>query len=165
MPTRTIHEYARLNMTQELRAALEGGADPNKKDNFGTTALQSAIAEKKHEAVAVLLEHGADVTVQDNDGRTALHYAIEHGLPNLAALLLAKNPKVVAIGDKDGNEPLWVATFNARGNYEMVSLLMRYGANPAHRNRVNRSALDFAKQINDDVLTGMLNPAGLHAKD
>src|SRR5215213_11213267 len=114
MTTRTIHEYARRNMTQELRAALESGVDPNEKDNFGTTALENAIAEKKDEAVAMLLEHGADVTIQDNDGRTALHYAIEHGLPNVAALLLAKNPKIVAIGDKHGNEPLWVATFNAR---------------------------------------------------
>ena len=144
---------------------LESGADPNEKDNFGTTALQTSIAKKKDEAVAMLLEHGADVMIQDNDGRTALHYAIEYGLPNVAALLLAKNPKVVAIGDKHGNEPLWVATFNARGNYEMVSLLMRYGASPAHRNRVNRSPLDFAKQIGDDVLIGILNPAGQHAKD
>jgi ankyrin repeat protein len=161
----TIHAYARLNMTQELRAALDSGADPNEKDNFGTTALQNAIAHKKDEAVAMLLEHGADVTIQDNDGSTALHYAIEYGLPNVVTLLLAKNPKIVAIGDKHGNEPLWVATFNARGNYEIVSLLMRHGANPAHRNRASRSAVDFAKQINDDVLIGMLNPAGLHAKD
>jgi hypothetical protein len=158
--TRSIHELARLNLAPELQATLASGSDPNEKDNFGTTALQYAIAEKNDDAAAVLLENGADVTVQDSEGKTALHYAIEHGLPRLAELLLKKNPTVMGIGDNCGNEPLWTAAFNAKGNYELVSLLMRHGADPTHRNRVNLSPLDIARRKGDEALLHILQSRG-----
>lgn len=130
-----LRKLAIQNRVDELRVALSDGADPNESDDLGSTALHAAIAYRSLDVIAVLLDHGAGVTVQDKDGSTALHYAVEHGLPQIAERLLAKNPEVIAIADKFGNEPLWTAAFNANGAYGLVSLLLRYGANPRHKNR------------------------------
>lgn len=151
-----LRKLAIQNLVEELRAALGEGADPNETDSLGSTALHAAIAYKSLDAIAVLLEHGADVTIQDKDGSTALHYAIEHGLPQVAEQLLAKNAKLVAIADKFGNEPLWTAAFNAKGNYGLVSLLLRHGANPHHKNSANLTPLDIPKRKGDAALLGIL---------
>jgi len=151
-----LHRCARMNLIDEARTAIENGFDLSEKDKFGATALHYAVAENNVDMVALLLEHDADVIVQDGDGKTALHYAIEYKLPGVAEMMLEKNPKVVGIADKFGNEPLWTAAFNAGGNYELVRLLLRYGADPDHRNNVNLSPRDIPKRKRDDMLLQLL---------
>jgi Ankyrin repeats (3 copies)/Ankyrin repeat len=151
-----IHRFARMGDLDAIRKTVLGGTDINVKDQFGTTALLSAIAEKQVNAAHLLLQLGADATVQDKGGSTALHYAIEHELPTVLESLLRKCPEAVSISDKHGNQPLWTAAFNARGANDMVSMLLRCGADPEHRNNVNRSPLDVAKRKGDDDLFRLL---------
>lgn len=73
----------------------------------------------------------------------------------IAELLLQKKAQINII-DKYGNNPLWVAVFNAHGDYRMVKLFLKYNANIQNKNRANRSPLDFAKQINDLDLVNIL---------
>jgi ankyrin repeat protein len=75
---------------------------------------------------------------------------------SVAEALVKKNRAVVAIADKHGNEPLWTAAFNARGNYETVSMLRRFGANPGHRNNAGLSPRDVAKRMSEDALVRIL---------
>jgi ankyrin repeat protein len=146
---------------QELKGAMgKGLVDLNEKDEFGATALQYAISYKNLEVIALLLEHGADVAVQHNDGSTALHIAVESKLPQVADELLKRNPGLVAIADKHGNQPLWTAAFNPKGDYELVLLLLRYGADPEHRNNVNLTPIDSAKRSSDDTLLQLLESKG-----
>jgi ankyrin repeat protein len=152
MNTIDIHGYARMNLVEELRSAIHKGVDLNKKDIFGATALHYAVAEKHQAIVALLLENGADVAVQDKDGKTALHYAIEYNIPEMAELLIKQDPAVIAISDQFGNQPLWTATFNSKGDYSLVLLLLRHGADPKHRNNVNLSPLDIPKRKGDNAL-------------
>jgi ankyrin repeat protein len=161
MPTWDLHACARLNRLEELRRLIANGVNLNEKDEFGATALQYAISYKNLEVVGLLLEHSADVDVQDSDGSTALHIAIEGKLPTVAEKLLKRNPGVLTIADKHGNEPLWTAAFNPKGNYELVLLLLRYGANPEHRNNANLSPVDMARRRNDHTLVRILEPKGL----
>jgi ankyrin repeat protein len=151
-----MHGYARMNLVDDLQTALMNGADVNEKDRFGATPLHYAIAEKHLEAISSLLRHGADVTVRDGDGKTPLHYAVEHNLPAVAEELLRKNRTAIAIADRFGNEPLWTATFNARGSYEFVALLLRYGADPKHQNNSNLTPLDIPKRTGDEALLRIL---------
>ena len=152
-----IHEFARCGNLNAIRQAIDAGVNINEKDQFGSTALKYAIAEKQIDMVFALLDLGADVSSQGDDGSTALHSAIEHKLPNVLEALLKKCPEAVAISDKHGNEPLWTAAFNARGNYEMVSMLLRYGGDPEHRNQVNLSPLDIPKRKGEPALLELLS--------
>ena len=46
--------------------------------------------------------------------------------------------------------------FNARGDYELVKILIDSGAKPNLKNNAGKSPLDFAKTINNDQLTRLL---------
>ncbi|MFP5131252.1 ankyrin repeat domain-containing protein [Phocaeicola coprocola] len=75
----------------------------------------------------------------------------------MAKLLLQKKAQINII-DRYGNNPLRVAVFNAYGDYRIVKLFLKYNTNIQNKNRVNRSPLDFAKQINDlDLVNILLN--------
>jgi len=65
---------------------LEHGADPNIKNNDGSTPLHYAADNSK--VVEVLLEHGADLNIRDKYGATPLHDAAENGHPEVVELLL-----------------------------------------------------------------------------
>ncbi|MEZ6056668.1 MAG: ankyrin repeat domain-containing protein [Planctomycetaceae bacterium] len=154
-----LRKLAIQNRVEELRTAIMEEADPNMKDRLGSTALLAAIAYKRLEVIPVLLEHGADVTAQDKDGSTALHYAIEHKLPAVLEALVERCPEAVFISDKHGNQPLWTAAFNARGEYEMVSTLLRNGANPNHCNNIGLCPLDTPKRKGELALLHLLESA------
>jgi ankyrin repeat protein len=156
MPPRNIHWYAESGDLDALCMSVSAGADVNEKDKFGKTALHCAIVENQVVAVDELLRLGADAAIQDANGSTALHYAIEHKLPRVLQALLTKCPEAVSIADKHGNQPLWTAAFNARGDYEMVTMLLESGADPEHLNKVSLSPLDIPKRKGEPALLQLL---------
>ena len=103
--------------------------------------------------VEMILQH--NINQQDYKGETPLHYCAAYFNLEIAELLLQKKAQINII-DKYGNNPLWVAVFNAHGDYRMVKLFLKYNANIQNKNRANRSPLDFAKQINDLDLVNIL---------
>ncbi len=78
-----------------------------------------------------------------SDEVSPLHVAARYGSVEAARLLLAAgvNPNVV---DKQGNTPLMLAAASGGEKaYDMVSLLLAHGANPALRNYVGKAAVDL----------------------
>jgi len=75
-----------LDMLQLLLAA---GADPNTRDESGTTPLLLAARLVQAAAVERLLAAGANPNAQDAEGRTPLHHAVQRGRDDVARLLLA----------------------------------------------------------------------------
>ena len=159
MAENPLHKFARAGDLYKIRETVATGADVNAKDEFGATPLDYAIAEKHPDAAELLLELDADVSIQDNDGSTALQWAIEHGLPVVLQALLNKCSEAVSISDKNGNQALWTAAHHARGNYEMVKMLLKCGADTTHRNNVDRSPIDLATTRDDAELLQLLESA------
>ena len=57
---------------------LKGGADINKPDESGLTALEQAILDANINAVEFCIKQGADVNIRDDSGKTALWYTYKN---------------------------------------------------------------------------------------
>lgn len=86
---------------------------------------------------------------------TPLHYCAANNSFDVAEVLL-KNSVQINISDKFGNQPLWTAVFNSKGNYWLVVQLVNLGSDCDYKNISNKSPLDFAKQIQDIELIKLL---------
>lgn len=56
---------------------IEGGADPNVKDDAGVAPLHRAVRTRSRSAVRVLLSNGADPRLANKSGSTPLHLAVQ----------------------------------------------------------------------------------------
>lgn len=92
-----------------------------------------------------------DIDKKFQKGLNLLHFAAEYGELKLATELLELGIKVDEKNDF-GNTPLWTAVFNAKGNYELVELLLKHGANPNSVNNADNTPLKFAETIQDEKL-------------
>ncbi len=68
---------------------LEGGADPDARDEEGWTVLMHAVAVGPAGAVAALLAVGADPEPRSADGESALSLAVQEQRPDVVDLLVA----------------------------------------------------------------------------
>lgn len=61
----------------EVRVAINSGADPNARQNFGRTALLAACNANNTEVVKILLNSGAEPNAKDDEGWTALMSVVD----------------------------------------------------------------------------------------
>lgn len=72
-----------------LHAALKLGADPNREDREGHSALHLACAKGFSDVARILLESGADPNARTRDGVAPLTLAVERGSDSTVRVLLA----------------------------------------------------------------------------
>jgi len=71
-----------------IKFLIGKGADLNKRDSQGYTALQSAARQRKPKLITDLIALKADVNATDQDGYTALHHAVLRNSPEAIAALM-----------------------------------------------------------------------------
>jgi ankyrin repeat protein len=136
---------ARTGKPDALRVLLDHGADPNKTNSEGQTALMWAVAEKNAAAAKTLIERGANVNAQTHKlpppsmfqtifsapfpagGMTALLYAARQNDLESARILIEAGADVKE-NAADGSSPLLVATIN--DHYALAKFLLEHGADP-----------------------------------
>lgn len=119
----------------EVRACLDAGADPDARDDDGTTPLHSVAWDAKASTlVEMLIDAGADPNAKDQSGRTPLHFAAPYNVPSVVALLLEAGGEVGARDDY-GYTPLHrlAKRSNEPGVLATVDLLHKAGADPNTR--------------------------------
>ena len=79
--------------TAAAEALLDGGSDPNVKDDENIPLLHQAVIRGKKEMVDLLLDKKADVNKKDAEGETALDEAVEQGNNEIIQLLLQRGAK------------------------------------------------------------------------
>ncbi|MDX6917661.1 ankyrin repeat domain-containing protein [Pectobacterium carotovorum] len=148
-------QFVRDGQSEGL-CSLVNSENVNVTNEYGQNLLHEAIAYGNVAVVNKLIELGIDVNHQDDKGQTPLHYTAQHKMKDVAEIILM-NKGDVLVTDKFGNQALWTAVFNARGDYDIVSLLLKYNSLPEHKNNSGRSPLDFARQIKDTDLISILD--------
>lgn len=87
-------------------------------NEYKQNLLHEAIACCRNDIATNLINRN-NINQQDYKGETPLHYCAAYFNLEIAELLLQKKAQINII-DKYGNNPLWVAVFNAHGDYRMV---------------------------------------------
>ncbi|MEM8887212.1 MAG: ankyrin repeat domain-containing protein [Bacteroidota bacterium] len=125
-------------------------------DEFGRSDIFYTIVDNDYESFLRELSRLKNINIVDINACSLLHFCSEYSRLNFAERLLERKIDL-ELKDKHGNTALWTATFNARGNYELLQLLLEHEANPHSKNKVNRSPLDFAIIKGDERLMGLLS--------
>ena len=118
----------------------------------GSSLLQEAISVKKWDIAMDLVQRGINVNIQDNHGNTALHYLCSKPeCIQLAEKILEAggNPKIY----NDANMiPLYSMVADMNGNYinsgakyEMIELLLKYGADKTLKCVDGNTSMDVAE--------------------
>lgn len=124
------------------------GADVNRTNRFGETALMHAAWKNRTEAMRWLLDHGA----RPNSGErqwSALHYAAFAGHAGLADTLIAAGADINA---RSTNGSTVVMMAAREGHAELAKRLLDAGANPVLKNDFDEDAVGWAmRQGNFDI--------------
>ncbi|MBC8134476.1 MAG: ankyrin repeat domain-containing protein [Fibrella sp.] len=153
-----------------IRLLLRHGAEPNRADSIGGTALLDAVhaigfdeslaalRDEKHpgidgdtarEMITLLLAAGADVDARDSDGERPLFLSVKCREHRVVFELLLKSGADVNRLTNEGVSPLCAAV--SRGDEIFVERLLAHGADPLAGTN-GRSAIESAAYRGSDAI-------------
>lgn len=137
---------------EAVELLLRAGVKPTLPYNHVDTALHHAMLWSTPATIRLLLQHGADPNAKESWGRTPLHeWAIREERPygerlEILHLLLQYGADINA-RDKDDTTPLMYLCRKA-DNQELMTELLRCGADPTLKDLENKTAADYARPQN-----------------
>ena len=119
---KAMWENCKAGNVEEVRRALETGADPNSYDNsWGSSTCLMIAAEENHAEVVSLLLAQPTIEVNMGVGVNALHLACVHNSEAALSRLLSAPGLDINAGLNSGVTPIMFAV--GHGNLECVRLL------------------------------------------
>lgn len=118
-----------------VKLFLEKECDPNKGNINMQRPLHYACSKNYPAIVKELVEQGAECNLSDRYGHTPLHRAASKGNIKIIEMLCGDFKASVDRADLEGNTPLHFACEEER--VEACKVLLKYGANPYYKNKVN----------------------------
>ena len=168
-----LHLAAQHAYIKVIKLLVENGANISLKamrdgnntvDKF--TPLMFAVesgGSDRYEAVKFLLEKGANPNEETHpEGITALNMAVRGNETKILELLIANGGDISIKKHFDDDPPntepseglLSIATIN--GNKQIAEFLIKNGANPNERDRLNRTPLLMAVNMNEEEIAKLL---------
>lgn len=115
-------------------------------DSGGETLLWKAVQKNSIGVVEALLKAGANINIPDKAGWSPLHIAVQNQDINMVDLLLRYAPEINA-QNKHGNTAIWIAVYYAKGQEDIINLLLDSGADPYQKNNTGINAIQLAQLI------------------
>ena len=146
-----LRTLAATGTTEQIRAALEAGADFNDHDYTGVTALMAAAATNRDPGVVlVLIRYGAVVDARDRNGETALMLAAERNGDASVVAELLKGGAALENRDLFGRTPLMHAAMD-NPSVPVTDALLKAGARVNARDSYGLSALLYAVWVGQNA--------------
>ncbi len=127
---------------------------------FHRSYLHVAIQARRKDIIIDLLARGIDVDIQDKNGNTAAAYLASSQNWDLLNILLPYIKKI-NLRDNIGNNLLWdvifYSTCRSEKRYEMVSILLKMGADANNVNKRGNTPKVLAEKQEDMKLVELLN--------
>ena len=122
-----LFRLVRTGETARIRAALEGGADPEARERFGATPMLTAVEHRRLDVIRLLVEAGADPGAPrlGMDEFTPLHLAAQRD--NLDTVLL-----LLELG-ADATKRTWLTPIDWAVSQPVVEALAAAGGDPNAR--------------------------------
>lgn len=134
-----IHAAAHSGNVTQIESLLASGADVNRRDDYGRTALHIATFARKSDAVRVLIKSGAQTGLLENDKYDAVTIAaVADDEATLRALLSAGASARLTTSRYDGTALIAAAHLGHDG---VVKQLIAAGAPLDHVNNLHWTAL------------------------
>ncbi len=125
VPNNKFFQACSTGKTAVVAAYLDGGIDPNARDQYQLTGLMWAGRKGRIEVADLLIKRGADIEAGDATGRTALFHAVTYNRCEFVEFLAKLGANVSPIDMHDWT-PLDAAT--SQRDLKMVALLEGLGA-------------------------------------
>ncbi|MHA2072722.1 MAG: ankyrin repeat domain-containing protein, partial [Candidatus Thorarchaeota archaeon] len=153
-----LQEAAHDGNFEDVRLAIENGADVETIDGRGMKAIHWAALRGHKDIVEILLEKGADVNGKNTAEWTPIMHASMEGHIEIVKLLLKKGAKVNAQTYVDGTALMFAS---GNGHEEIVNLLLSVGADPRMKisgsdSEDGTTAIDYASRAGHMTIANML---------
>lgn len=147
---------------------LKNGADINKPDESGHTALEQAVWANSIRRIKFCLRHGADINQKDKYGNTPLHYSsFVFTMEDMKIMMaLIKLGADVNIKNNSGETALHTAVLDC--SYEVVKAFIDAGADINAKDELGHTILHEASGFNShpEIIKLLINAgADVHARD
>ncbi len=139
-----------------IKKYIRSGADINAENEQHESVL--ALALKMHcdaEVIDMLIENGARLDAIDEEGVSIFDYAITYNHPKLFQRMIESGINVNHTSRHSRFTPLMAAVCYTR--YDMVALLLQYGADTDMQDIQGFKAEDFARKMRKTKMLEMLS--------
>ena len=157
-----LHNAAWSGDFEEVKAELaKDKSQINTLNEYGSSPLSNALAQKHNEIARFLISQGADVNYKDAENSSLLFY-IDN--PEMASLLIESGIDIEA---RDQWQNVGLHFYASRGWNEMVKLLLDHKANPNSLNESGESPIFWALERGHNQTAKLLteNGANIHLQN
>ncbi len=166
-PDDAFLELCKAGTAEEIREALECGANINAKDKDGRTVLMFAVENNSPDIVLqALMNAGADANAKDKQDMTALMYAAKNSNPEAVKVLLEGGADATVKDKQDMTVLMWAAAENS--NSEVATMFLSKKTDLNAKNKDGKTALICAaeKNPNSEMVQKLLKAgASLNVQD
>lgn len=149
-----LHEAIMRKRPEAALMLLKAGGDPNILTSRSQTAMHLAIDRDLPIVAAAIIKVGVDYGVRDSQGWTALHLAGAKNRNTITKLLIDGGADVKRLSAAGGT-PLHEAAVG--GDAELINMLLDAGVDPSVVSDHKTTALDVAKEYENEVAVKILS--------